>query len=384
MLRLDGEALKREAAARAGLAAFGDDPFAENFAHFVDALNEDGRLSNQGVELTRAEILSLLRNRLEVRRWHDERPEIAAEAIERPIFLMGLPRSGTTFLHHLFDHDPDLRLLRAWETLRPCPPPSFDPGSVPARIEAAYQFVGQWKEEVVNFDAIHLMDAEGPDECSLILNQAFSQAGFQNYLRVPSFFEWMLRSLDYVRAYAYHKSVLQLLQWRAAPKRWVVKYPNHILAMPEIRRVYPDAVFVVSHRDPVQTLASICDLTHQYRAPRTIENDRGDIGHEMWRFVDKHIERLMAFDDRSVRVLNVDYYRLVADPVREMAAIYEQLGMAMPAAVRAKLGDWTERNPKGKRGQHRYRLEDYGVDLADVNAGFADYRARYAIPMEYE
>jgi hypothetical protein len=228
------------------------------------------------------------------------------------------------------------------------------------------------------------MDPEGPDECSLVLNQVFAQAGFQNYLKVPSFFDWLYASADFVQVYRYHKSVLQLLQWRDAPKRWVLKYPNHLLAMAEIRQVHPEAVFVVTHRDPVRTLASLCDLTRQYRAPRYADNDPAGIGHEMWDFVGRHIERLLAFRQNAPEgaIIDVDYYRLVDDPVATVSAVYDAIALDMPGAVRAKLAEWTARNPKGKRGEHVYTLEDYGLDFDRVNESFAEYRRLYALPVE--
>jgi hypothetical protein len=382
-VRLDAGRLKLQAAVLFGESDFGDDPFAENFVRFVDALNSDGVLSPDGAAITEAEILGLLRNRLEIAGWLAREPSISDEGIDRPIFLMGLPRSGTTFLHHLFDHDPSLRLLRCWETLRPCPPPGFDPASVAPRLEAARQFVGQWQSDVVGFDATHLLDADGPDECSLILNQIFAQAGFQNYLQVRSHFDWLYDSADFVQVYRYHQSVLQLLQWRAGKRRWVLKFPNHLLAMREIREVHPNAIFVVSHRDPVKTLASLCDLTFQYRAPRYATNDREQIGREMWDFVVKHVDRLPAFrESGAAGVVDVDYYRLVADPVATVEAIYDAVGMEIPSKVRIQLGEWTAKNPKGKRGVHAYRLEDYGLDFEAVNASFADYRRLYSLPVE--
>lgn len=233
---LHSESLKQKAATDAGFAEFGDDPFAENFARLVDALNTDGKLSAVGVQLSEEEILRLLRNRLELKSWLTEHPEILDEPIARPIFLMGLPRSGTTFLQNLFDHDDGLRLPRTWETLRPCPPPAAEPDSVAPRIEAADRFLNRWRSDVENFDATHLMDVTGPDECAHVMSMAFTQAGFQNYAQVPRYFDWLLRAADFQAAYRLHKTVLQLLQWRAPTRRWVLKYPNHMLAVDGVSR----------------------------------------------------------------------------------------------------------------------------------------------------
>jgi hypothetical protein len=381
---IDAALLKQQAASGFGLTEFGDDPFAENFARLIQALNNDGELSEQGVLLSKEEILRLLHNRLELTGWLSDHPEILHEPIEHPIFLMGLPRSGTTFLQNLFDHDDGLRLLRTWETLRPCPPPAAEPDSVALRIKAADQFLNRWRGDVENFDATHLMDVTGPDECAHIMSMAFTQAGFQNYAKVPSYFDWLLREADFQAAYRLHKSVLQLLQWRAPARRWVLKYPNHMLAIADIRSVYPEAVCVVTHRDPAQTLASLCALTEQYRAVRYDANDRLALGQEMLEFVRAHIERFMAYRDGAgdQGIIDVNYYRLVADPVSTVADIYRRTRMAMPDTVRGRLANWTNANPKGRRGRHEYRLADYGLEAGALDAAFAGYRKRFGVRSE--
>lgn len=379
--------LKQQAAEAFGLASFGDDPFAENFSAFVEALNRDGVLSAAGRDLTEAEIQRLLRNRLEIRACLGGRPAILDEAIERPIFLMGLPRSGTTFLQNLFDHDGRLRLLRTWETLRPCPPPAVDPASVAPRIATGSAFLNRWREDVAGFDATHLIDVTGPDECALLLNIAFAEAGFQNYLKVPGYFDWLLDSGDLTRAYRFHRTVLQLLQFRAPPRRWVLKFPNHMLAMAEIRAVYPDAVFIATHRDPARTLASLCALTEKYRSARYDDCDRHALGREMLHFVGRHLDRFLRVRNGpggNDRVIDVDYYRLVADPVAVVGEIYDRAGMDMSAPVQGELAAWTEANPKGKRGVHAYSLADYGLDFDAVNAVFAPYRRRFRVGLEVD
>jgi hypothetical protein len=387
MPALDPIALKQQAATAFGQEAFGDDPFAENFEHFLQSLNTEGVLTPEGQAITGAEILALLRNRLEIAACLAANPAIRAEPISSPIFLMGLPRSGTTFLQNLFNHDPQLRTPSTWETLTPCPPPGAEPASVPPRIAAASRHLNQWRENVENFDATHLIDVTGPDECALLLSIAFAQVGFQNYLRVPGFFDWLLDEGDLAPAYAFHKTILQILQYRTSPRRWVLKYPNHMLAMTQIRALHPDAVFVVTHRDPVQTLASICALTESYRGGRYPTQDRAGIGAEMLHFVQRHIARML--DARATPgfcsgIIDIDYYRLIADPQATVAGIYARVGLEMPASVRTELANWIAANPKGKRGKHDYRLTDYGLDFFSVNAGFAPYRSRFAIPMEHE
>jgi Sulfotransferase family len=178
--------------------------------------------------------------------------------------------------------------------------------------------------------------------------------------------------------------VLQLLQWRVPPRRWVLKYPNHMLAIGDIRVVYPDAVCVATHRDPVQTLASLCALTEQYRAARYDAADRPALGREMLHFVTTHIDRFMAYRDTvgDDGIIDVDYYRLVGDPVSTVAEIYHRTEMTMPGAVRTRLAVWTEANPKGRRGRYEYHLDDYGLNADELSAVFADYRTRFGVKLE--
>jgi hypothetical protein len=385
-MSIAADELRRAAALLANQPEFGPDPFAENLERLLAALDEGGALTASGLEITRAELTGYLRNRLDVQRWLREVPEIESQTVENPIFFMGLPRSGTTFLLNLFDHDPRLRLIRVWEGREPTPPPALDPTSVARRIEAARLFVGQWQGDVEGFDALHLLDADGPDECTMLLAIVFAQAGFPNYLNVPGWFDWMVESLDFEAAYRLHKQQLQILQWQAPARRWALKFPNHVLAIPAIRRVYPDASFVFTHRDPDTALASLCSLTHEFRSARSERNDRGAIGEEMSAFVAKHIERILEYRAPGAMgesaVVDVDYYRMVADPVGVSEEVYRGLGMSMSPEVEERLARWTQANPKGKRGAHRYAAADFALDSRRTEDVFSAYRARFGVRRE--
>lgn len=378
--------LRRQAAALAGQAEYGPDPYAENLDRLLASLATQGDLTPQGVAMTQGEFTGYLYNRLQIQHWLKEVPEIARQPIERPIFFLGLPRSGTTFLLNLFDHDERLRLLRTWEALQPAPPPALDPESVSRRIERARQHLGQWTSDVEGFEAMHLLDVEGPDECTMLLSNAFAQAGFDNYLQVPGWFDWMVESCDFEAAYRLHKQQLQVLQWGAEPRRWALKYPNHVLAMDAIRRVYPDAAFVFTHRDPDVTLASLCSLTFELRSARIAHNDRHEVGAQMTRFVLKHMQRIMEFRDSSAArdclMVDVDYYRMVANPLVVVDEIYRAVGMSMSAAVEGRLAQWTAANPKGKRGAHRYAADQFGLQPARTAAPFTAYRERFGVARE--
>lgn len=382
---LDAASITAEAEARAGIAD--SDKVHGNLEQLVAALNAESGMSAAGFERTHRNLVSNTANRLEGLRWLRDHPEIADEPIEAPVFLMGLPRSGTTYFQYLFDRDPRFRLIRTWESLTPSPPPGADPASAARRKAEWAERRARERGVVAGFDALHLIDADGSDECHAFLEQSYGAAGLNNLYRVPSHFDFILDGMDFTESYRIHKRQLQLLQWRSAPRPWALKYPNHVLAMDAILSVYPDARFVMTHRDPVQTLASISKMSLNLRGMRTeAPVDPHQVGRDMLHFIRRHIDRILAFDTgpHGHRVIHVDYYALVADPAREMLGIHAGLGIETPDGVRDAVAAWLAANPKNARGRNDYTLAEYGLDDAAVAGAFGDYMRRFDIPREAE
>lgn len=380
---LDAATIIAEAEAKVGVAD-SDPGVRGNLERLVDALKRDFPTSPQGDVMIRTMLLADTVNRLEGLKWLRDYPEIADEPIEAPVFLMGLPRSGTTYFQYLFDRDRRFRLIRTWESMMPSPPPGFDAASVEQRREA-WREIQKKRGHFEGFEALHLYDEDGSDECHAFMEQSFGAAGLHNLYRVPGYFDYLLDELDLAQTYRIHKRQLQLLQWRSERKPWALKYPNHVIGMNEILQVYPDARFVMTHRDPVQTLASISKMTFNLRGMRAAGPvDMHEVGRDMLHFVTRHIERIMAFDAQPEgrRVVHVDYYALIADPVGQMRAIHRGLGIETPDDVAKTVGDWHASNPKNARGRNEYTLAQYGLDDAAVAELFADYMQRFAIPRE--
>jgi hypothetical protein len=358
-----------------------------NLDRLVDSLNRNGALTADGAELTRRHFTNDTVNRLEGLKWVRDHPEIANEAIAAPVFLMGLPRSGTTYFQYLFDRDPRFRLIRTWESLTPSPPPGFD-------RESALKRKAEWAERrrrehpsFEGFDALHLYDEDGSDECHAFLAQSFGAAGLQNLFRVPDYFDYIMDELNLVETYRIHKRQLQLLQWRSPRRPWALKYPNHVIAMNEILEVYPDARFVMTHRDPIQTLASISKMTFNLRGVRAGKSvDPMQVGSDMMHFVQRHIDRILEFDrgEQGRRVVHVDYYALVANPVAALQEIHAGLGIESPAEVVEAVSQWRRANPKNARGRNDYTLEQWGLEAVAVAERFGDYMRRFDIPREQE
>lgn len=364
------------------------DHFLDNLTAVVDHLNSEAELSAAGVERIVRPLVVALRNRIEVDALVAAHPEVDQALIEAPIVVAGLPRSGTTYSQYLFDQDPRLRMLRTWEGERPVPPPALDAESVERRRAASAESARRAFEATGGkISAMHLNDVDGPQECLAILDQTCVNPGLMWSMSVPGYLEYLHNGADLRAAYEYHARVLRLLQHGAPVRRWALKWPCHLLALDAMAAVYPDAVFVATHRDPVQVLASNCSLASVVRAGSSPHADPHRIGRDMLDLIRRHVDGLMAFDAEQERLgtrrlVHVDYYRLAAAPATVMPELFAAVDLEWTPQVEALVREWRLENPKGKRGAHEYQLEDYGLDRETVTEAFGAYIDRFAIPTE--
>jgi Sulfotransferase family len=360
--------------------------FAGNLEVLIESVNNEGRLSARGAAAVTWMLGDALRKRIDVTSWWTKEPGIQAGTIEQPIFLTGLPRTGTTYFQYLFDREPTMRMLRTWEGDDPCPPPAVDPASAAERRARSVEAHRQRRQEDGGaMDAFHLSDPDGPQECVMLIDQTFANAGNYWTLRAPTYFNSVAETFDLRASYEHHKRALQVLQWQAPPARWALKWPCHLLALDEILQVYPDALFVVTHRDPVQALASNCSFSAYLRRKFSDDVDLHEVGQHMKDMVGRHIRGLVDFDVArapGVTIAHVDYARVVADPQAVMKEVYETLGLELTASVRESIAAWRDQNPPGKRGVHTYDLNDYGLNVDEVAEEYAFYTDRFGIPRE--
>ncbi|NBO54944.1 MAG: sulfotransferase, partial [Actinobacteria bacterium] len=247
-VKLNVKALIEEAALLASVSNPDVSMVQSNLEQLVESINAEADLREVVLPMVSHSLAKSLRNRLEVEQWVCDYPEIRNETIAQPIFLTGLPRSGTTYFQYLFDPEPSMRMLRYWEGERPCPPPGFAPETIPGRIEwcAEERAAAQQKDSVrAKIAQIHLSDADGPEECLKLIDQTFLNVGHYWTFRVPGYFSACLDEQALLQAYEYHKLALQLLQWRSNKQRWVLKWPCHLVALEQILQVHPEARFVV-------------------------------------------------------------------------------------------------------------------------------------------
>lgn len=374
--------LSRASDQTGGLTDFGDPSFREGLEIFLTSASTEGRLTEIGLAAAEGMAIDNLVNRLQVTEWHRTHPELAETEIRSPIILIGLPRTGTTALSHLLSADPANRSLLGWEIRESVPPPTTATYRTDPRFIAAMEAPDMLGLINPEFKAIHHDPPDMPLECATVLGQHFSSLHLSTTFNLPSYMEWV-RSNDHTRAYEWHRAVLQVLQ-SECPGQWQLKSPVHLIDPFALATVYPDARFVLTHRDPVDVIASACNLVRVLAGTFT-DADWSDYIRETWpdvicslldnqnRFRDAQIEA-----GRADAFVDVAYRDLVSDPIATIGALYDDLGQTFTEEAEAAMRTHSAEHTKGRFGSHSYSLEDWGLDRDALTERVQPYLTRYA------
>jgi hypothetical protein len=333
--------------------------------------------------MARQHLLRLLTSRLGVEDWIRRQPEIARLPVEAPVFVIGLPRTGTTALSRLLARDPDTRSLRTWESTSPVPPPEAATQHRDPRIATVQSGIDAMRAQSPGYRAMYDADADDPTECQDLLGMEFRAQHFCGSYWVPSFGAWQ-RNCDMDPAYAYHRRTLQLLQSRCGPSRWLLKSPTHMLSLDALLRTYPDARFLMTHRDPTRVLASLNSLTGFIISGTTDALDRralAELNFELWA---EALERAMHFRARlgEARFADLHFHDQQSDPVGSVERAYRKLGIPFSARAREPMQAWAQAHRRGQHGEHRYALADGGLDAGRVRERYAFYTKHFDVRAE--
>ena len=367
-----------------GLNEFGDSGFVDPLTRLLTACSSESSLSLIGRRATRWDVIRFLSNLLTLQDAVTRQPDIASVAVPKPIFITGLPRSGTTFLHRLMLTDPVNRAPTVWETIFPSP----HSGTVAQRIARVTRQLKAFEWLAPEFRALHPLEATSPQECSEITAHVFRSLRFDTNYHIPSYRKWL--DADVVRhlpAYRFHKRFLQYLQYQDVGEcRWVLKCPEHLFAIEAIRAVYPDARMVFVHRDPVKVLLSQSRLTEVLRRPFTRRLDPTLLGpDESRRWLDGTRRMMQIGDDAGFPedVCHVHHLDLISDPVATVDGVYRHFGMNLPPQSAAAIDAYVADKPRGGYGAHRYHFQDHGLDETQERAKFRPYMVRFGVSVEH-
>jgi hypothetical protein len=306
-------------------------------------------------------------------------PEIADVEIRQPMFILGLPRCGTSLLHALIDGDPQVRTPLMWEVADPSPPPetaTFDTDPRIARFDAYIE--AEFGGKMTEIMKAHPIGARIPQECGSFMTTSFHSSNPVMLNRIPDFYRWFLGA-DVTFRYEVHKMWLQHLSWRNSRKHWALKIQEHMYNLPELRSIYPDAIFVQPHRDPTTVIASISQLIRVIRTPAFDQQDPIALGQEMLHLWHDGQVRMMAYRKAhpDLPIHDLRYKDLASDPVGAVRGIYDRFGWEFTPATEAGILGWLAENPAGKHGKHSYMLEDFGLTDGELRDVYADYIETY-------
>jgi hypothetical protein len=376
MLRADG--LIGDAIAQTGHDDFGGATFRIGLDQLTSSLNESADLTELGTDILAMRLRGLLANRLRIENIYRLSPEIGDERVEGPVFVVGLPRTGTTALSQLVAADPQIRSLRVWESADPVPPPEAATQHNDPRIAATAEGLELMYATFPRMRSLHNETATGATECQDLLGMEFATAHFDGMARVPAYMRWVV-SANMRPAYEYHRRVLRLLQWHCPPRLWHLKTPVHLLSLDAIIDVYPEARFLWSHRDPAEVIGSVCDLIAYIRSWASDRDDREELGQQQVEHWAEALRRGLAFraSGHEHRFADVHFAELNADPVGTVERAYDRIGLSLSGVGADRMRAWAADNARGSQGAHEYSLADFGLVAEEIRRNFAFYLERF-------
>jgi Sulfotransferase family len=385
LVRLDEQSLLDRAAKNTGLSDFGGVDFRAPLRVLLAAFEEEAALTLLGRFIARTDAVRTLENRLRHVDTLKRHPEILDAPVRQPLFILGLPRTGTTILHELLARDPANRVPMTWEVMHPWPPPERATYETDPRIAQVEKHFSGVDKLVPGFKSMHPMGAQLPQECVAITQHEFATMIYPPTHYVPSYQRW-LDAADMRWVYASHRRWLQYLQWRCPAERWILKSPGHLWALDALLAVYPDARFVQTHRDPLKVIASLASLVAMLRGMASDRIDAHAIGAEWTVILARGLEKAMqvraAGAVRDDQFFDMQFSEFIADEIAMVRRIYTHFDREFTPEAESRMRRFLAANPKDKHGAHRYTLAQSGLDVATERRRYAAYQERYRIPSE--
>ncbi|MCH2171919.1 sulfotransferase [Myxococcota bacterium] len=354
---------------RSGLSNFGPTGWEEGLERLVSAVEVDIGENPAAIEVIEAILTGRLINRLRTEKWYEDHAESASQPVDGPVVILGLPRTSTTALQYLLAVDPQFRFQRTWEVMDPVPPPeAATEEKDPRRLSA-----------VARPNVQHISSVDGPIEDVIVLSLHFHNQELG--LPVPTFTRWW-RSTDLTSTFAYHERVLRMLHAHRPPFLWLLKTPLFMFHLDQLSAHYPNARFLMTHRNPVASFPSACStvLAAQQGVLPAHQVDPIRLGNDLLEHLVEGARRTIAERLRlgEERFFDIGEGEIESKPIETVERIYSFLGLDLSDATRAAMAQWALDNRRGSRGVHHYAPEDYGCKIEGVSAAFAEYMERFA------
>jgi hypothetical protein len=380
------EGLCERAMRSTGLEDFGGPPLVPALPVLLDSLEQEAGLSPIGRFLMRVHLRGLLETRLRLAHaWKERLEGMERQPLKRPIFIVGMPRSGSTFLHELLAADPDHRAPKVWEVMYPLAAGGEAQARRHSYIRKAEACLWWFRRLAPRADSVYPMRAMTPHECVAIQSYTFLSEEFVSSCRIPSY-EVFLRAADLKPAYVWQRRFLQHLQLGTPKKRWVLKSPDHVYGLEALFSVFPDAFLIQTHRNPIEVLKSSFDLTQVLRSLYARSSDPGQTFASEVRTLAENTERFINFRDRhpelADRIIDIKYSDLVADPLEAVRTIYARLNTSFHESYVQRVRQLAS-NASRYRGR-RASAEPFRVQLqpGPEVGRFERYCLRFGLPFQ--
>ncbi len=363
------------------LDTFDSESYREGLDILISDLNDESP-ADQFVQRNRNDIVSALATRLRITNYLRQRPELLARPIERPIFVFGIPRTGTTLLSNLLAADPAHRSPLMWEIDEPIPPPTTATLFNDPRALAKLKVERELLEAIPEAGKYYRMSAIYPNECMFFMLHDFKALLWEGRGKLRNYRDWLYET-DMTSTCQYHKRFLQLLQ-ADAPGTWNLKMPSHALWLTTVLKVYPDARLVWTHRDPLTATGSFCSLMSLSHFASTNVAHPGWLAENYtWQSIE-HANRIMDAREQlgHERIIDVHYADLVREPIKTMRYLYQAMGDEFTAETEAGMNAWLNDNAQDKFGRHEYKLKQFGLEVDTVRSRFERYLSAYSIESE--
>lgn len=371
--RFDVDDLLDDARRSAGLDDFGQGDFREGLAVLLETYRANG-YDDDGMRQVRNRIVSLLAERLRIEDGFARHPEIRDVPIAAPMYLTGLPRTGTSALLSLLATDPAMRPMALWEGMNPAPLPGAPRKEDDPRYVRLEKYLDRVYSRSPGFGAIHHTTPDTPEECIHLLNHTFEDVQFGVEVLMEPYASWF-RNRDHHAAYRYYADLLRMLQWQRPGERFLLKSPAHLWALDVLVEMFGDCSIVVTHRDPVESVASYCSMMETLMAGREVGGP--ELGPAVLEYLAASMDHAMSCRRHidPARIIDVSYRDLIADPLGAVRSIYGHFGMTVTDDLDRALSAHAAAHPRGAHGQHEYALDRYGLSAAAVRERFSEYLA---------
>ena len=376
--RFDMDQLLQEAQEYTGLDDYGPSPFKPGLESMIETYNSLG-VNDDGAGMINMSISMLLMERLRIEQAKKDYPEIQNEVVNPPMFLTGMPRTGTSALLNLLSQDPATRTMKMWEGLNPSPAEGLPDEADDSRYQmmAAYAESDMAKEMA----SIHKITADGPEECIHLTNHTFMDPhyGVETFLEPYATFFRQIKDRQFI--YEYHHDLLKMLQWQRPANRWLLKTPYHLWSLDCIAKEHPGCSMMITHRNPLEVVGSYSSMMEMLLPQRDKPYDMGELGYRVMEYLADQVN--LSIDMRKTlnedRILDIHFTEFLSDPLKTVETIYEYFNLELTDQLQQTFRSYIEENPRGKHGKHNYKLDYYGLTEQQVHDRFAGYIETYNI-----